>query len=136
MENKIIEATNQRPKENHIIDASIVNIDIPSIIKQIKTEKPWTKGDRNAITVFKTNGLSIVLIALHLNATMKKHKANGLMSIQVLQGEMKFSTTNESINLKMGQMVALHSRIEHSILAVEETVFLLTVNSSTKQYID
>ena len=136
MENKIIEATNQRPTTNHIIDANIVNIDIPNIIKQIKNEKPWNESDRNAITVFKTNGLSIVLIALHQNAEMIKHKTNGLISVQVIEGEIKFSTDSESINLKTGQMLALHSFIEHSVLAVEETFFLLTVTSSTKQFTD
>lgn len=136
MENKIIEATNQRPTSNHIIDASLVNINIPAIIKQIKNEKTWTESDRNAITVFKTNGLSIVLIALHQNAEMIKHKTDGLISVQVIDGEIKFSTDKESYNLKSGQMVALHSCIEHSILAVEETVFLFTVTTFTKQFTD
>ena len=136
MENKIIEATSQRPEENHIIDASLVKIDILAIVKQIKNEKPWNESDRNAITAFKTNGLSIVLIALHQNAVMTQHKVDGLMSIQVIEGEIKFSTDDESINLKTGQMLALHSGILHSILAVEETVFLLTVTTSTKQFTD
>ncbi|MCX6210632.1 MAG: hypothetical protein NTZ59_14300 [Bacteroidetes bacterium] len=136
MENKIIKATNQRPVSNHIIDASIVNIDILTFIKQIKNETAWKENDRNAITVFKTNGLSIVLIALHQNAEMTKHKTNELMSIQMLEGEIEFSTNDESFSLKDGQMIAAHSRLEHSILALQESVFLLTVTTSTKQFID
>ena len=136
MENKIIEATNQRPNANHTIDASHVNIDIPAIAKQIKNEKTWNESDRNAMTVFKTNGLSIVLIALHQNAVMAKHKVDGLLSIQVIEGQIEFSTECKSVNLKTGQMLALHSCIEHSVIAVEETVFLLTVTTSTKQFTD
>jgi len=136
MENKIIEPQNSRYEYNRIIDASIVNIDIPSSITQIKEERNWVESDRNAITVFKTNGLSIVLIALHQNAEMPKHKANGLISIQVLEGALQFSTNDETILLKAGQLVALHSAIEHSILAIQETVFLFTITSSTKQFID
>ncbi len=136
MENKIIEPQNLRYEYNRIIDASIVNIDMPSSITQIKEERNWVESDRNAITVFKTNGLSIVLIALHQNAEMPKHKANGLISIQVLEGALQFSTNDETMLLKAGQLVALHSAIEHSILAIQETVFLFTITSSTKQFID
>ncbi len=136
MKNKIIEPTNQRQEVNRIIDGSLVSIDIPAIVKQIKNEKPWNESDRNAITVFKTNGLSIVLIALHKNAAMAQNIADGLMSIQVAEGEIIFSTDDESINLKANQMLALHSGILHNILAVQESVFLLTVTTSTKQFID
>lgn len=136
MENNIIDATNLRPEASRIIEASMVNIDIPSFVKQIKNEKTWNESDRNVITVFKTNGLSIVLIALHQHAEMIKHKANGLISIQIIEGTIKFFTDSESIILTAGQMLALHSGIQHSLLAIEETVFLLTVTTTTKQFID
>ena len=136
MEDKIIEATPKRPTSNHIIDASLVNIDISAIAMQIKNEKTWNESDRNSITVFKTNGLSIVIIALHKNAEMIKHKTEGLISIQVIEGEINFNTNNETVNLRTGQMLALHTGIIHSITAIVETVFLLTITTSTKQYID
>lgn len=136
MENKIIESTSLRSADNRIIDASIVNIDIPSTIIQIKDEKIWTDSDRNAITVYKTNGLSIVLIALHQNAVMPKHKANGILSLQVIEGAIQFKTDDATIHLKAGQMIALHSAIEHSVLAMEDAVFLLTITTSTKHFTD
>ena len=136
MENKIIEPTNKRPEGNHIIDASLVKIDIPLLIKQIKNETPWAESDRNAITIFKTNGLSIVLIALHKNATIPKYQASSLITIQVFDGEIKLTADEESVRLTTGQVIALHSAISHSIMAIEETVFLLTVTSYTKQFTD
>ncbi len=136
MENKIIEPTNKRPEGSHIIDASLVKIDIPLLVKQIKQEAAWAESDRNAITIFKTNGLSIVLIALHKNASMPKYQASSLITIQVFDGEIKFSTDEESVNLTTGQVLALHCAIPHSILAIEETVFLLTVTTTKKQFTD
>ncbi len=136
METKIVEPTNKRPDGSHIIDASLVKIDIPALIKQIKKETPWTESDRNAITIFKTNGLSIVLIALHKNATMPKYQTHSLINIQVFDGEIELTTDDDAVNLTNGQMLALHSGISHSILAIEETVFLLTVTSSIKQFTD
>ncbi|MBL0309672.1 MAG: hypothetical protein IPP77_08350 [Bacteroidetes bacterium] len=68
MEIKKNAATELRPEGARIIDAPLVSICIPEFIKQLKAEVTWRTGDRNAITVFKTNGLRIVLIALHEEA--------------------------------------------------------------------
>lgn len=124
------EATDLRPEGARLLDAPLVNIDIPEFIRQLKTETTWQTGDRNAITVFKTNGLRIVLIALHEEAVMKKHTAEGIISLQVLEGEINFSTDNESSILRQGNMVALHKGLPHSVQAIKESVFLLTLTTS------
>ena len=100
------------------------------MIKQIKEESTWKDSDRNTITVFKTNGLRIVLIALHEGAEMVKHTANGHISVQVLEGQMKFTTDFQSVELSKGQMLALHERVPHSVLAIKESVFLLTLTTT------
>ena len=92
MEEKFNEATPQRPQGDRIVDAPLVQINLPFFIEQIRKEKPWIDSDRNAITVFKTNGMRIVLIALHKGAEMIKHSAEGLISVQVLEGQILFST--------------------------------------------
>ena len=129
MEEKINEATPQRTKD-HLLDAQLVSIDIPLFIEQIKQESTWKDSDRNTITVFKTNGLCIVLIALHGGAEMAKHTANGHISVQVLEGQIKFTTDLQSVELSKGQMLALHERIPHSVLAIKETIFLLTLTTT------
>ena len=111
------------------IDAALVTIDLPMFIKQIKQESSWKDGKRNAITVFKTNGLRIVLIALHKGAEMRRHIADGIISVQVLEGQMQFNTDVKSVELNKGQMLTLHERIPHSIMAVKETIFLLTLTT-------
>jgi quercetin dioxygenase-like cupin family protein len=129
MEEKTNEATAQRTKD-HIVDAPLVSIDIPLFIEQIKNEASWKDSDRNTITVFKTNGLRILLIALHQGAEMVKHTANGHISVQVIEGQIKFTTDLQSIELHKGQMLALHECIPHSVLAIKETVFLLTLTTT------
>ena len=129
MENKSNEATPQRPGGNRQLDAMMVTIDLPVFMKQIKEEKPWLESDRNAMTVFKTDGMRIVLIALHAGAEMATHTANGIISVQVLEGRIKFSIDQQSVELTKNQVVTLHERIPHSVLAKEESIFLLTLSS-------
>lgn len=127
MKNKFNEATTQRPLGDRIIDAPLVNIDLVSFAKQIKEEKAWKESDRNAITVFKTDSMRIVLIALHKDAEMTKHTAAGIISLQVMEGKIQFTCNDQSVELCRGQMLALHKGLSHSVLAKEETIFLLTL---------
>jgi len=130
MEEKFNNATTLRPEGDNIIDASLVTIDLPAFILQISEEKAWKDDDRNAITVFKTNGMRIVLIALHEGAEMIKHVAKGHISVQILKGKLQFNTDEQSIELSEGQMLAMHEGISHSVLAKEETIFLLTLTTT------
>jgi len=56
---------------------------------------------------------------------MKTHTEDGIISIQVIDGRMKFNADNRSVELNKGQILALHKGIQHSVLAVEETLFYL-----------
>ena len=130
MEIKSNESTELRPEGDRLIDAPLVNMDIPQFIKQIKSEATWENSDRNAITIYKTNGMRIVLIALHEDAVMQKHTAEGILSIQLLEGEIAFITDEQSVVIIKGQMVALHKGLPHTVRAIKESVFLLTLTTT------
>jgi quercetin dioxygenase-like cupin family protein len=127
MEVKYNESTEIRPEGGRLLDATLVSIDIPDFINQIKSEPAWEKNDRNAMTVYKTDGMSIVLVALHEDAVMARHTADGIISVQVLEGKINFITDGQSVELEKGQMIALHKGEPHSVAAIKESVFLLTL---------
>lgn len=128
MQEKYNDATSNRPGGSRMIDASLIGIDINEYISQIKEEEAYLKSDRNAITVFKTDNMRIVLAAFHKNATMPGNTTSGTISVQVLEGQIKISSGLGYIDLKAHQMAALHGEITYSISATEDSVFLLTVS--------
>lgn len=130
MKEKCNDPTSQHPEGDHMIDGPLVSIDLPLLMEQIKEEKSWKDGKRNAITVFKTNELRIVLIALHEGSELARHVADGIISIQVLEGRMQFKTDQQSVDLGEGQMLVLHEEIFHSVKAIRQTIFLLTVTNA------
>lgn len=125
---KANEATPQHPEGDRVILAPMVEMNLTESIKQIKSESTWTEGERNSITLFKSDTMRIVLIGLHKNAEMKAHKANGVISVQVLEGEMEFATEAQTLHLKSSQMITLQENIMHSVKAVSECFFLLTLS--------
>ncbi len=133
MEIKYNESTELRPQGERVIDAPLVKINITKFIKQLKSESAWKKNDRNAMTVYKADGMRIVLMALHKKAKLKRHTADGIISVQLLQGKITFATDDKSVELKKGQMITLHKKVPHSVTAIKKSVFLLTVAISSEK---
>lgn len=127
MENKSNEATPQRPEGDRLLDAPLVTMDLNHFIEQVRNEPSWKDSDRNSITIYKSEKMRIVLLGLHENTELKTHSANGIITVQVLEGQIKFTTEQQVVELQKGQMLALQKQVPHSVLALKETFFLLTM---------
>ena len=121
------EATTLRPTGDRTLCAPMVEMDLMAHINTIKSESTWATADRNSITVFKSHTMRVVLIGLHENAEIKPHKAHGVISVQVLEGQIEFEADGKSTQLDVGQMLVLNPNITHSVKAIKESVFLLTL---------
>jgi quercetin dioxygenase-like cupin family protein len=130
MEEKSNKATQQRPEGDRVLYAPLIDVDLHKHIKQLRTEAAWKESDRDSITIYKSHSLCIVLVGLHQGAELKTHKVNGIISLQILDGNIKFLTEQQIIELHEGQMIILEEKLDHSIVAIKETFFLLTLNTS------
>lgn len=128
MENKSNEATPLRPEGERVLNAPLVEMDLNKFIEQVKSETIWADSDRNSITIYKSETVRIVLIGLREDAELKPHQANGVISVQVLDGKLNFSTAQESVSIEKGQMIALQENITHSVKALTDCFFLLTLS--------
>ena len=129
MEDKSNDPTPQRPEPEagRPLDAPLLVFDLPALLAQVRQEPAYRTSDRNSLTVFKTDGMRIVLLALHAGAELKTHTAPGIISVQVLEGRLMFLTAEQATELAQGQLLTLHAGIPHSVTAVTEAVFLLTL---------
>ncbi|WP_129714956.1 hypothetical protein [Pedobacter sp. SYP-B3415] len=129
MEEKKNRSTYNRPEGDRTLDAEVLHIDLPRFREQIKTEEAWLKSDRNAITVFKTEGMTITLVALHAGALLQpgSYEGTGLLTVQVLEGEMEFITEADVFKLTEGQLINLHAHLPFRSSARLETLALLTM---------
>ena len=132
MEHKRNEATLNRPEGDRVIDASYVFIDVNEFTRQLREEDAWQKNDRNGITVFKTDQLTMVVVGLHEKAVFKNNVVDGIVTIQVVEGKIRITAPDGEIDLKPNQLVTFHRCIDHSIEALDESVIILTNNSFKK----
>ena len=126
------DATPQRPAGERTLNGPLVEMNLNAFINQLKSESTWAESDRNSVTLFKSDTMRIVLIGLHENAELKPHKANGVISVQVLGGRIAFGTEQQTTQLEIGQMIALQANITHSVKALTEAFFLLTLVINNK----
>jgi len=127
MENKSTGATALRPEGDRMLNARLVEIDLNKFIAALKQETTWADSDRNSITVYKSDTSTIVLIGMHKNAELKEHTAIGNITAQVLEGEINFFAEQQTLSLAKGQMITLAANIPHSVTALQESFFLLTL---------
>lgn len=127
MEETHNESTINRPEGERTVNAPVVPINIPDFIKKIKKEKAWDKNDRNAITVFKSDRLRIVLVAMHKKAVMTTEHPENIFSVQVLDGKLRLQTTEKKLDVRSEEIFVLHANIPYEIQALKRSVFLLTI---------
>lgn len=126
MEIKSNQSTGNRPEGDRILDAPYVFTDIPMYLEQLKSEKSWVKNDRNAITVYKSEKITIVISVLKSGAVVNDHSIDECLTFQVLSGELKVETEGRVFYTTNGQMMTFHPGLAHSIQALTDSEILIT----------
>ncbi|MDO8706647.1 MAG: hypothetical protein Q7J84_17055 [Sulfuricaulis sp.] len=118
--------------EHRVLDLPLMSFAIEQEIAKLKASDQWRRESRAAVTLVKNPGTTIVLIALHPGAVLKKHHAEGPITVAVMEGEIRFKAGGEELVLRHGGLLALGDAIQHEVEAIEESAFVLTVNHAAK----
>lgn len=121
------DATPNRPQGERPLDADYIHLSFAERIRQLKSEKAWQDRDRNSITLVHHPRMRVVLLALHKDALLKTHTSDGPITIQPLEGEIEVMVSEKPFTLRPMEALVVDDQIPHSVLALEESVFLLTM---------
>jgi quercetin dioxygenase-like cupin family protein len=130
MEVKTNHSTENRPDGDRILNAPYVFSDIPMYLDQLKNEKSWVKNDRNAITIYKSDKITILLAILKAGALVNDHAIDECLTFQVLSGELRVETEGRVFYNTAGQMMTFHAQVPHSIKALNDVEILITTFKS------
>lgn len=109
----------------HRLTGSVLTFVLEEEVRTVRTQLEST--DRTGRTLVKNGPLRITLAGLAPGGAMAAHKADGPISVQVLEGSLTFEAENEKWTLNAGSMLALQSRIVHSVRSESGAIFILTV---------
>jgi quercetin dioxygenase-like cupin family protein len=94
---------------------------------RIVREQLARSGERSGRTLMKDGPLRATLIGLNAGGSLRPHRAEGPLTVQVLEGTIEFEVAGESWTLSMGTLFALDAGIVHSVTSADGAIFLLTV---------
>jgi len=122
------EARQQTGREHEVgtLAGPLLTLDLRREIEQLKSEGRWQSG-HTAKTLAKYPDLRVVLIAMNAGGRLEKHQTEGRISVQALEGRIRFSTAERSVELAAGQMLTLERDIPHDVEGLVDSAFLLTI---------
>ena len=107
--------------------SSLLAFDLPTLVANMKHSHSWLKGELNATILLDSPGKQILLTALHKGTEISSFQLHDSITLQIIEGKLRFHTSKESVTLDKGQLLTLHENIKYSLTSREETVFLLTI---------
>ncbi len=88
---------------------------------------PTTKG-RSTRMLVSFPQLRVLLVRMEKCSRWEEHVAPGRVTVQVLRGHIEMEVEGELVDLPAGRLAAVGTRVAHNVNALEESVFLLTVD--------
>ena len=82
---------------------------------------------RAARTLLKEGPLRVTLVMVRAGGTIAKHHSAGPITVQVLEGDIRFSAAGQEHHLKSGDLLAVAAGVEHDVASERGGTFLLTL---------
>jgi len=129
MEIETIKAKPFFRKIDRSVNTSFSAFDVQGMVENIKLSSFWAKGELYAKVLVKSPEKKVVLTALHKGIEVISFQSDGSISVQIIEGKLKFHTRKESVILDKGQLLTFHDNIKYSLISKEKTVYLLTISN-------
>ena len=82
---------------------------------------------RSSRTLVKEGPLRLTVVALGAGGELAAHRAPGMVTIHVLQGEINLAAAGKVYEMKPRDLLVMEPGVEHSARSAGGGVFLLTV---------
>jgi len=133
MEKKTLKSKYPLSDEIQYLDYTLLNLNIPSLVENMKLYHAGLLQDLNSKILLKSPGKQIVLTVAQEGTEIESFQTGDSITFQILEGKLKLHTRNESVMLDKGQYLTLHEKIKYSLTTTEDSVFLLTIAHSNMQ---
>jgi len=84
-------------------------------------------GSTKTYTLFKTDAMEVIRLVLPAGKQIAEHKAPGEITVQCLEGCVKFTVDGRSQELTAGDMLYLEAAKPHAVEAVKDSSVLVTI---------
>ena len=122
-------SSGRRPGSGRSLHGPLQSFDLEAEVSRLREEKEWQEGRRNAITLRKGEGLSIVLLVMKAGDRLDEHFAPGPISLSIREGRIRFTVMDEAVEFGTETMLTCDAGVHHSVEALSDAVCLLHVTA-------
>jgi quercetin dioxygenase-like cupin family protein len=124
----------ETPREgaHHVADP-LIEIDCLAELLALQNSDSYRTADHAAKTIAKQPGIRVVLIALKPGGRLDEHHTDSPITVHGLKGNVNFTVAEKTFRLTPGVLLAVAWALPHSIEALDESAFLLTIGGRTGQ---
>lgn len=109
-----------------------VPFDLQAVGEELRAEPSYQRAGKVARTLFRSEDLTLVTVALHQGGELKEHSAPGAATVLVLQGKIRFNAPDQSLLVEPGQSVLFTRGLPHTVQALEDSLMLVTIGKSNR----
>lgn len=111
---------------NHPVSGATLSFSLAEQMEIVRRELNESPA-RSGRTIVKEGALTVTLVGVKPGGELRPHKADGPITVQVLEGEIEVQSGGMSRTLPVGTLVAFNSGIVHGVTSPRGGIFLLTV---------
>lgn len=102
-------------------------------IASLRADTEYARTGRTRPTLVKEAGLRVLLQVVRAGSGLLEHHAPTRIPVFVLERDLHFTAFGETISLRPGDLLTLPPREPHSVSAIQDSAFLLTLASAEKE---
>jgi quercetin dioxygenase-like cupin family protein len=125
---------NNRPEEERLRESPKMRFgaaenmfDMKDALRKLRHEDSPERAGHKQITLDQYGPVTVVLFAFDEGGALKDHKADGVVTIHAIEGELIVRTDAQEYKLDADMMVMLAPNVRHSVEAAKKSAMLLTV---------
>lgn len=107
--------------------------DLSAEADRLRAESQGARDGHRQITLFRAEGVSIMLFDFDAGGFLKDHAADGYVTVHVLSGDIRMTTATEDYPMTAGSLLVLKPGVTHDLRAETVSRVLLTVRLDPAQ---
>jgi quercetin dioxygenase-like cupin family protein len=120
-----------RPTE--LPPTTLEGFDLRALADQLILEEPFTQHSRNALTLVRSNALTIVLTVVKAGTTVREHSSSGPTSVIGITGSCTLvaEEAQTEVHLTAGTIAAFAEDVVHHVEAHSDSAFLIVIGTKS-----
>ena len=110
--------------------APVHHIDLEAEAHELLEKLPGHR--RQAKTIARESGVSVLLMAMEAGDVLPDHAANGVVTVQLLSGHAVLASGNQRVELRKGHLAMLQPGVRHDVTAEEQSLLLLMITGGNE----